>query len=175
MNRDYVNATRRARYAHDPRRILDQNRAYREGHRERIALYEAARRLRDRAARLARQLAYQAAHPEVARRNRRAWKARNPDRVRYYVARRRARLAGAAGSHSYKEWRDKVSLFGGCCAYCGEAKPLTIDHKVPLVHGGSDSIENVLPACGRCNSRKGIKTARVFISEGFVVAAEVAA
>ncbi|MEK6226560.1 MAG: HNH endonuclease signature motif containing protein [Chloroflexota bacterium] len=52
------------------------------------------------------------------------------------------------------EWRALVELCDGCCAYCGERAPLEIDHRVPLARGGTDSIDNILPACGPCNRRK---------------------
>ena len=33
----------------------------------------------------------------------------------------------------------------------------TIEHIVPRTHGGSDALENLAMACGRCNSQKGIR------------------
>ncbi|MDP9328026.1 MAG: HNH endonuclease [Actinomycetota bacterium] len=44
------------------------------------------------------------------------------------------------------------------CAYCGSpataGNPLTIDHIVPLVHGGTNRRENLTVACRRCNDVK---------------------
>lgn len=44
------------------------------------------------------------------------------------------------------------------CTYCGtpETKdnPLTIDHIIPLIRGGSDARDNKCVACRRCNRRK---------------------
>jgi 5-methylcytosine-specific restriction endonuclease McrA len=34
---------------------------------------------------------------------------------------------------------------------------LTRDHVVPLKHGGLNTIENIQPLCGSCNSRKHLK------------------
>ena len=46
------------------------------------------------------------------------------------------------------------------CQYCGKhgnAKELTIDHVIPVSRGGDNSWENVVTACGPCNSKKGNK------------------
>ena len=47
------------------------------------------------------------------------------------------------------------------CLYCGRAfsrQHLTRDHVVPLSQGGQDIWENVVSACGACNSRKADRT-----------------
>lgn len=45
--------------------------------------------------------------------------------------------------------------FQGRCAYCGQ-KPekIHIDHIKPVIRGGDNSIENLLPACFSCNNYK---------------------
>lgn len=46
----------------------------------------------------------------------------------------------------------------GRCAYCGEKKRIrlmTIDHIVPLAHGGTDKIKNLQCTCKKCNYLKG--------------------
>lgn len=41
------------------------------------------------------------------------------------------------------------------CAECGATTDLTVDHIVPLVHGGSESPLNKRVLCRACNSSKG--------------------
>jgi 5-methylcytosine-specific restriction endonuclease McrA len=88
-----------------------------------------------------------------------AWAKANPDKIRRLslegTNRRNARLRGAEGSHTHEEWTDLVEKCGHRCVRCGEAKPLTKDHIVPLIKGGSDYIENIQPLCQPCNSSKG--------------------
>ena len=45
---------------------------------------------------------------------------------------------------------------GHRCLYCGRGDiPLTVDHVIPLSHGGEESWENLVCACVRCNNKKG--------------------
>lgn len=47
------------------------------------------------------------------------------------------------------------------CQYCQDvfsAKELTLDHVVPLVHGGRTSWSNIVTCCVDCNQKKGAKT-----------------
>jgi len=45
------------------------------------------------------------------------------------------------------------------CVYCGRSDlPLTIDHVIPKARGGTDSWENLVSACTRCNNKKGDRT-----------------
>ena len=73
-------------------------------------------------------------------------------------------MAGVPGVHTTAEWIAKRDLLGNVCMYCGEAKPLTRDHKVPISAGGSNDIKNIVPSCQSCNSRKGIRTSAQFLN-----------
>lgn len=65
-----------------------------------------------------------------------------------------------------KETRDDViNKAGGVCYYCGvqcttakTRQRLTIDHKTPVLRGGTHDAGNLVVACLLCNSRKGTKT-----------------
>ncbi|MFH1760535.1 MAG: HNH endonuclease [bacterium] len=41
------------------------------------------------------------------------------------------------------------------CQYCGSKKNLTIDHIIPKSKGGTDSWENIIVCCIKCNNKKG--------------------
>lgn len=50
------------------------------------------------------------------------------------------------------------------CVYCGGEFEHT-DHAIPLSRGGSHSVDNVVPACSKCNKAKGNRTAEEYLSE----------
>ena len=64
-----------------------------------------------------------------------------------------------------KEQREKVyQKYNGHCAYCGKKiayKEMQVDHLVPLADypfgRGENTIENMMPACRRCNHYKRAK------------------
>jgi len=53
------------------------------------------------------------------------------------------------------EWSDIKATYKHKCVYCGENKPLTMDHIIPLSKGGTLTKNNIVPACVSCNSIKG--------------------
>ena len=54
-------------------------------------------------------------------------------------------------------WKCITQLFFGKCVYCLERDGTTQDHVIPVSKGGKHVVENVLPACTRCNSSKNNK------------------
>jgi 5-methylcytosine-specific restriction endonuclease McrA len=55
--------------------------------------------------------------------------------------------------------RNIIIRDGHTCAYCGLTKgPMTVDHIIPKNQGGSDTWENLVCACERCNNLKGDRT-----------------
>jgi 5-methylcytosine-specific restriction endonuclease McrA len=87
------------------------------------------------------------------------WQRSHPERHRLLQAthssRRRANKARVLGTLTADEWREILVYFNHACAYCLRTDlPLTQDHIIPLSRGGSDTKENVVPACSSCNSRK---------------------
>ncbi len=72
----------------------------------------------------------------------------------------------AEGVFTYEEWQAKLNEYNNCCAYCH--KPLgdkaTIDHIIPIIKGGANDIENLVPCCMPCNSKKRAKTVDEFLA-----------
>lgn len=75
-----------------------------------------------------------------------------------YDHKRRGALEAAESTLTYEEWLGICKHYRFCCAYCGVQFPierLQMEHVVPLSKGGTHTEDNVVPACGPCNSRKG--------------------
>lgn len=119
---------------------------------------------RHRAKKGAYQRAWRGDNPEKTRVYGQRWYYANPEKARASAARNRARRRGALGNHTFQEWLDKCALFGNLCVYCGETRPLTRDHNIPLCRGGTHNITNILPACKPCNSRKRTRTTEEFLA-----------
>ena len=118
------------------------------------------------------------AHRELSReRNReqkRALYARDPEGQKariaaYYSEHRQAlrakdhrRRRDAEGDLTAAEWTELVRRFGGVCGYSAAPGQLQADHRIPLCRGGTNFIENIIPACARCNQRKGSETETEF-------------
>lgn len=81
----------------------------------------------------------------------------HPENIAHYKSRRYAVEKGAKGNHTKAEWDELKERFNHRCAICGEKKPLTVDHIIPLSKGGSDDISNIQPLCRNCNSKKSNK------------------
>ena len=141
-NTAHVAAINRRWRVANPEKRREYERRYESDNKERIRL----RRMR-----------YLEAHPESRDRRRqkaleRYWK--DPQAALSKCHMRRASLRGNIVTSS--EWRRKLEEFGRCCAYCGNDRlALTQDHVVPLSRGGLHHIDNIVPACQPCNSRKG--------------------
>lgn len=59
------------------------------------------------------------------------------------------------------EWLKIMESTNWTCTYCGvslrSSKIRTIDHVIPLSKGGSHTVDNLVPACRSCNSKKSAK------------------
>ena len=98
---------------------------------------------------------WRAANPEKVKVRQRKWQIANPEKVKEQSNRHRARKYLNGGSFTAMEWVALCKEHGYKCLACGEAKPLTADHVIPLVLGGVNLIENIQPLCKSCNSKKG--------------------
>lgn len=68
--------------------------------------------------------------------------------------RRKLRMGRVAHDLSLEQWAALQQAWGGC-AYCGIiGKPLQRDCVLALSRGGRYTLENIVPACGSCNTSK---------------------
>lgn len=157
-HRDAKSAYDRAYRAAHCDQIAARRRTYHAAHRTDRAAYKRAYRATHRSERAAYNRAYRAAHPDYNA----AWFRDHPERRRELArqggARRRARKVGAPSTLTVAQWIAIKAAYGSRCAYCGtKVARAQQEHVIPLACGGTHTADNVVPACGPCNSRKGVK------------------
>lgn len=68
--------------------------------------------------------------------------------------RRKRRMDRVEHDLSDEQWAALKDAWGGC-AYCGAVgKPLQRDCVLALSRGGRYTLDNIVPACGSCNTSK---------------------
>lgn len=108
------------------------------------------------------------ANRESERQRKAAWRRDNPEpNAAYWASFREAnrerlraqnslRRAACGPGVSPREWALILEYFGNVCAYClRPSLRLQRDHLVPIAKGGEETVDNLVPACGPCNKRKG--------------------
>lgn len=81
--------------------------------------------------------------------------------------RRELRKKKVFGFHTNDQWEELKKQHNNKCYYCGVSEThldqiwggtnftkLTKDHRIPISKGGTDKIDNILPACISCNAKK---------------------
>lgn len=157
----------RIQYANNPKSAIERQKRYYLANREKRLKYAAERQKRlpkhPRPKPTVEQLELRrTARQEYARKHRQ----NNIEMYRNRVRKRRAQKRGAIGSYTNVDWESRVLYYGWCCRYCSCAltrKTLTMEHAIPLSRGGSNWPSNLVPACAKCNTRKGTKTIFEFL------------
>ena len=104
------------------------------------------------------------------------WRSHNADKIRAYVRNRKSRIRGASGFFTYTDILNIRTQQNNHCYYCGTLllnNNDSIDHKIPIIRGGSNWPNNLCLTCLSCNKRKGVLTDKEFIIrlKTFVMAA----
>ena len=102
-------------------------------------------------------------HAQALRRERwlrYAHTSRGIEAQRRAATKRRSRMDNIICDFSADDWSALLEKHGHQCFYCRTKftndNPPTRDHVVPIAKGGSHTKDNIVPACKRCNSSKGV-------------------
>ncbi len=105
------------------------------------------------------------ANPDRFRAVDRARYSRNPEKRRHQSRVARAKRTGSSCYLGLEDWKSLLRRFRFRCFYCRvklTKRNRSLDHKIPLVRGGTNDIANLVPSCLRCNQRKNVQTADEF-------------
>lgn len=93
----------------------------------------------------------------------------NPEKIRVWTHRRRARKRDLPDTLTAAEWQFALQYFGHACAYCGATEKLTADHFIPINSPECPGTvaENMLPVCNICNSSKADRDPVEWLTERF--------
>jgi 5-methylcytosine-specific restriction endonuclease McrA len=76
---------------------------------------------------------------------------------------RRMKIKSTKDTLTREEYLSTRALYDRC-VYCNrKMENLTMDHIVPVISGGSNSIDNITFACKSCNSKKSSKSLLLFL------------
>lgn len=150
-----------------------------------VKIRQADYRNRTRAARNAYSRAYARRRPDIVRASKRKYNARwqpaHRDYLRNYTRERKRRLRTQYSEYEAARRARKIaaSLYGpvdraaiiardaSTCYLCGKmciGDDLTLDHIIPLLHGGPHTPGNLRVACRSCNSAKQTKSLAEFLA-----------
>lgn len=76
-------------------------------------------------------------------------------------------ILSSLGNESFNknDWFESKKYFNNKCAYCGSDGELVMEHAIPINKEklGEHKIGNIIPSCGKCNSKKAGKDYREFL------------
>lgn len=107
---------------------------------------------------------YYAKNAEVLKVKIKAWGAANPEKVRLAKKLNKGKRRAKVKGNHVPSWvvRRLFDLFERQCAYCRNSPAVHLDHIMPLAKGGEHKIENLAPACARCNQSKNARLPEEF-------------
>jgi 5-methylcytosine-specific restriction endonuclease McrA len=171
-NRQKINQRAKDNYVKHQEKMRAKSHAYRANNPEKNKAIKAKSKAKNREkiriyrkTHLARSLelrrAQWAKNPELYRQKLRQWRQNNPEKAHAQVSRRRAhKLTAPINDFTPAQWQEMKAAYNYQCVYCDvKTARLTMDHIIPLSRGGSHTTSNIVPACQKCNSRKGVREA----------------
>ena len=101
-----------------------------------------------------RQKKYREENTENIRVRQKRWQEGNLEKMKEHNQKRRARKKELPATLTVEQWQEILEVFSHKCCYCGKKKKLQQEHFIPLSRGGEYTHNNIIPACGSCNSSK---------------------
>lgn len=150
--------TKKAR-KENPEVFHSREKKWRDGNKEKINARKKQWKVDNSEKVIASSHRYYLAHVEQKYLDLKNWLEKYPWKIRERNHARRARKLGNGGVITEKEFVDLCEHYNNKCLCCGRSDvKMTLDHVIPLIMGGKNTIDNAQPLCKSCNSSKGKKT-----------------
>ncbi|UBF29837.1 HNH endonuclease (plasmid) [Kovacikia minuta CCNUW1] len=176
-NLEKISQRKKDYYQNNKARIRVKNRFYHEQNKEKRLRYGTEWRQKNREYKNQKQAEYRKENPEKVRQSLLSWYEKNRDRQKLYMQerqkslteeqrqserersrvksrKRRALIKSAHIPYTEQQVKEKFAAMGNACFYCSSLDQITVDHYIPINKGGWDSLDNLVPACSRCNFSK---------------------
>ena len=171
-NKDVVAAKRREYKENNKEKIKKADALYRQNNAEKKRIATAVWYSKNKVTTKLARARWNEANKERKKELNTAWCNANPDAKRAHCQNRRARIAGDGGKLSTGLAKKLFELQKGKCPCCAEplGDDFHMDHKVPLVMGGTNTDDNIQLLRKLCNHKKGTKHPVDFMQErGFLL------
>lgn len=163
-NKEAINKRRRLHYADNKEIFTERAKEWRKQHPEQAKIIARRKYIKNRDKILNHVREYRNTHKEEIRERNKRYRENNKEALNVAYANKRARRRSAIGSHSADEWKELKESYLQMCVYCNNKfDKLDRDHIIPLIHGGTNYIDNIVPACTSCNSKKNSKSLLLFM------------
>jgi 5-methylcytosine-specific restriction endonuclease McrA len=182
-NREKISARKKVYREANPEKIKASQKAWYEANREKVKAHEKAYREANREKISARKKAWYEANREKIKAHEKAYREANREKIKAYYEANREKVK--AKNKAYRQtprgrffrYRSSAKrrgiefllteeqvfeLIKKPCTYCGKPKSSGIDR---IDSNGVYTIENCVPCCWNCNTRKGTKSKEVFLQE----------
>lgn len=153
-NREKILAKERKRYADNLEKERERSRKYRANNPDKRLESQRNLRTKHHDKYLECNRKYRAENIEKTRAAVRKYAAANPDVHRAAAHRRRISIKNSTSVAPTA--KQITELMKDPCVYCGLPSE-HMDHVIPLSRGGEHTLDNVVPACAKCNFSKGSK------------------
>jgi len=148
-------SSRKKKYYYENKEIIAKNhKIYRERNKEYFTRYKINYYLSNKEFIKIKWKKYRIEHKVSIASKLRKYKQEHRDECLIYNHNYRSKIKGLTHTLTTKQWESIKLQFGGKCAYCGGGGPLTREHFIALDNGGEFTKDNIIPACGSCNSSK---------------------
>lgn len=147
-------------------------REWNKAHADKVNAGARARRAANPDASLKTRAAWSAANNEKIKAQNTAWRRANIEIVRAYYHNRQARKAETGGTLSRGLSKKLFKLQRGMCPCCNQplGNDYHLDHKIPIIAGGSNTDDNMQLLRKICNLQKGSKDPIAFMQQrGFLI------